>query len=159
MDVTTAEGCSWSSSTALPWVTMWTASGTGSATAAFEVKANASSSSRSGTITVGGKVLTLTQDGVPAQVPAGTALRGAQLKAGASVPGTQVINDAAVVADFDAAFDSVQQQYLVVWHTWNADIKGLLLNAQGQALGNAFLIDTSALAPRAAYSPTSQTYW
>ena len=69
-----------------------------------------------------------------------------------------MINDAAVVADFDAAFDSVQQQYLVVWHTWNADIKGLLLNAQGQALGSAFLIDTSALAPRAAYSPTSQTY-
>ena len=72
--------------------------------------------------------------------------------------GVQIVNDAAVVADFDAAFDSVQQQYLVVWHTWNSDIKGLFLNAQGQALGSAFLIETGAVAPRAAYSPTSQTY-
>ena len=72
--------------------------------------------------------------------------------------GVQIVNDAAVVADFDAAFDAVQQQYLVVWHTWNADIKGVFLNAQGQALGSAFLIDTNALAPRAAYSPVSQTY-
>jgi hypothetical protein len=46
----------------------------------------------------------------------------------------------------------------VVWHTWNSDIKGLWLNAQGQALGSAFLVDTGAVAPRAAYSPASQTY-
>ena len=72
--------------------------------------------------------------------------------------GTQIVNDPGVVADLDAAFDSAQQQYLVVWHTWNADIKGLFLNAQGQALGGAFLIDTNAVAPRAAYSATSQAY-
>jgi hypothetical protein len=72
--------------------------------------------------------------------------------------GAQIVNDQNVVADFDAAFDSVQQQYLVVWHTWNSDIKGLFLNAQGQARGSAFLIETGAVAPRAAYSPTSQTY-
>ena len=72
--------------------------------------------------------------------------------------GAQVVNDAAVVADFDAALDSVRQQYLVVWHTWNAEVKGLLLNAQGQPLGSAFQIDTNALAARAAYSATRQAY-
>ena len=92
-----------------------------------------------------------------------TASRSLSIIAAGSDPtpagtGTQVVNDASVVADFDAAFDSVRQQYLVVWHTWNAEVKGLLLNAQGQALGSAFRIDTNALAARAAYSATRQAY-
>lgn len=108
--VTTGTGCQWTATTALSFVTMWTAGGSGSGTAAFAVTANASSSSRTGTITIGEQTLTLQQDGAPAPPPPttpvvtwaapapiteGTALGAAQLNATASVPGTWAYSPAA----------------------------------------------------------------
>jgi hypothetical protein len=63
VDVSTARGCEWAATTALPWVALWTAGGSGSGTAPFEVSANSSSSSRTGTIEIGGQALALRQEG------------------------------------------------------------------------------------------------
>ena len=63
VDVSTDAGCEWAATTALPWVTLWTAGGSGSGTAPFAVQANSSSSSRTGTIEIGGQTLTVRQDG------------------------------------------------------------------------------------------------
>ena len=78
VNVYTGAGCGWIATTPLAWVTVWTASGSGSGTVPFEVKANTSSASRTGTITIGGRTLTVTQDGAPA--PAGTAASGVAAK-------------------------------------------------------------------------------
>ena len=72
-------------------------------------------------------------------------------------PGGQVVNDSSVVDKFDVAFDATRQQYLVVWSTWGQQVKGVLLDAQGQVLGSAFTI-ASGTAPRVAYGSTTQAY-
>jgi hypothetical protein len=72
-------------------------------------------------------------------------------------PGVQVVNDPSVVDTFDVAFDATRQQYLVVWSTWGQQVKGVLLDAQGQALGSAFTI-ASGIGPRVAYGSTTQAY-
>ena len=72
-------------------------------------------------------------------------------------PGAQVVNDPSVVDRFDVAFDATRQQYLVVWSTWQQQVKGVLLDAQGQALGSAFTI-ASGIGPRVAYGSTTQAY-
>jgi len=110
VDVSAGPGCAWTASTALPWVTVLTAGGSGSGMAAFTVQANASSSSRTGTLTIGSKTLTLVQDAAssstprttptvswaaPAPINQGTALNATQLNATASVPGTFVYTPAA----------------------------------------------------------------
>jgi len=65
VNVSTGEGCRWTASTALAWVTIWTAGGSGGGTVSFEVQANSSSSSRAGTITVGDQTLEVWQAGAP----------------------------------------------------------------------------------------------
>jgi len=108
VDVSTGAGCDWAVTTSLAWVTLRTAGGSGSGTAPFDVQANASSSSRGGTITFGGQTLTITQDAAPpprttptvswatpAAITQGTALSATQLNATASVAGTFVYVPAA----------------------------------------------------------------
>ena len=63
VDVFTGTGCEWAVTTAPPWVTMWAGGGSGSGTVPFAVQANSSSSSRTGTIEIGGQTLTVRQDG------------------------------------------------------------------------------------------------
>ena len=80
-NVSTGEGCGWAVTSVLSWVTAWTASGSGGGTVSFEVQANSSLSSRTGTVTVGDQTLTVWQAGAPpcsyalspasASVPAG----------------------------------------------------------------------------------------
>ena len=53
--------CGWSGSTLVKWITVTTASGTGSGTVEFSVASNGSRSARSGTITVGGFTHTVSQ--------------------------------------------------------------------------------------------------
>ena len=110
VDVSAGTACGWTVTTALPWVTVLTAGGTGPGIAAFAVQTNASTSSRTGTLTIGARTLTLWQDGAtapaprttptvswatPAAITQGTALSATQLNATASVAGTFVYAPAA----------------------------------------------------------------
>ena len=70
LQVTTGTGCAWAASTYLSWVTMWTSTGSGSGPVPFAVKPNATTSSRSGTITIAGKTVTVRQTGLSVGAPA-----------------------------------------------------------------------------------------
>ena len=60
--VSTAAGCSWTAASGASWITVTSgASGTGNGTVAFSAAANTTTSSRSGTITAGGKTFTISQ--------------------------------------------------------------------------------------------------
>ena len=61
VDVSTGTGCEWAVTNALPWVNAWTGGGSGSGTVPFEVQANPTSSSRTGTIDIAGQTLTVSQ--------------------------------------------------------------------------------------------------
>lgn len=63
VSVTTTSGCAWTATTTTPWLTLTTGSGTGSGSLAFSVAANPNAASRSGSITVGGQTITVTQAG------------------------------------------------------------------------------------------------
>ena len=60
--VTTAGGCAWTAAASQTWIHT-TSSGIGSGTVAYTVDANATTSLRTGTITVGGQAFTITQAG------------------------------------------------------------------------------------------------
>ena len=60
--VTTVGGCAWTAAASQPWIHT-TSSGTGSGTVAYTVDGNATTSLRTGTITVGGQAFTITQAG------------------------------------------------------------------------------------------------
>ena len=68
LQVTTGTGCAWAVSTYLSWVTTWTSTGSGSGPVPFAVKPNATTSSRSGTITIAGKTVTVRQTGLSANL-------------------------------------------------------------------------------------------
>ena len=101
--VAAGDGCVWTASTTLAWVSLWAVQGSGSGTVPFGVEAQSATSARSGAVSIAGQVLTLTQAGappppprttpsvtwpVPAPITQGTPLGAAQLNASASVPGT-----------------------------------------------------------------------
>jgi hypothetical protein len=64
VQVSTGTACAWTAATSLSWVTVWTSGGSGSGTVPFAVQSNPTTSSRSGTITIGGRTLTIRQDGL-----------------------------------------------------------------------------------------------
>jgi hypothetical protein len=60
--VSTTAGCSWSASSDVPWITMPTgSSGTGTAWQGFTVEANPTTTPRTGTLTVAGRTVAVTQ--------------------------------------------------------------------------------------------------
>jgi hypothetical protein len=64
--VTTNAGCAWTATSQAPWITITPpASGSGSGSKAFTVAENASATPRSGTMTIGGAMLTVNQAGAP----------------------------------------------------------------------------------------------
>ena len=65
--VTTQPGCAWSSSSAAAWMTL-TTSGSGSGAAAYTIAQNTGTTVRTGTLTVAGKTVAVTQ-GVKPQPP------------------------------------------------------------------------------------------
>jgi hypothetical protein len=64
--LTTQAGCAWNATTGASWVTIaGTGAGTGSGTIDYTVATNPSASTRSGTIAVGGQVVTISQAAAP----------------------------------------------------------------------------------------------
>ena len=63
--VTTTGGCAWTATGALGWVTVTSGgTGAGNGTVSYTVAANTSTTSRTGTLTVAGQTITITQAGV-----------------------------------------------------------------------------------------------
>ena len=60
--LTTQPGCAWTAMASVPWLSVGTASGTGSATVTYNVQANTDTMSRTGNITAGGQTHVVTQD-------------------------------------------------------------------------------------------------
>ena len=74
--VTTTSGCGWTATEGLSWVTITSgASGTGSGTVHYTVSANTSTSPRTGTVTVAGQTIRITQESPTAAPSAPSNLR------------------------------------------------------------------------------------
>jgi hypothetical protein len=70
INISTQNGCNWISSEQLSWITFTSgSSGSGSGTVKYSVVSNTSTSSRSGTITVAGKVFSISQTGATGTAP------------------------------------------------------------------------------------------
>ena len=63
IDVTTGGSCAWSASSAATWITFSGGGGPGSGDATFSVSANTTGAERTGTLTVAGQTVTVTQVG------------------------------------------------------------------------------------------------
>jgi all-beta uncharacterized protein len=61
--LTTGSQCSWTARASNNWITLSSSSGTGGATIGYSVRANTSANRRTGTITIGSQVHTVTQSG------------------------------------------------------------------------------------------------
>jgi hypothetical protein len=66
--VTTQAGCSWSVSGGASWITVPGSGGSGSGTLAYSVAANTTPASRQATLTIAGRVYTVTQQGIACTV-------------------------------------------------------------------------------------------
>jgi hypothetical protein len=64
--------CAWTATSNASWVTLGSASGTGSATVTYSVAANSTSSLRTGTLTVAGNAVTITQGAAVTAPPFGS---------------------------------------------------------------------------------------
>ena len=65
LGVTAASGCSWTAVSAAPWIAVTSgAAGSGAGSTGYTVAANPSASPRTGTVTIAGTVVTVTQAGV-----------------------------------------------------------------------------------------------
>lgn len=69
LSVTAADGCAWSAASTTSWITITSASGTGSGFVSYQVSANSGSAARTGTITVAGRSITVTQAGTGGTTP------------------------------------------------------------------------------------------
>jgi antitoxin (DNA-binding transcriptional repressor) of toxin-antitoxin stability system len=66
VSVTTTSGCAWTATESTSWITITSgASGTGNGTVSYSVPANTSTSARTGTLTVAGQTVTITQQNAP----------------------------------------------------------------------------------------------
>ena len=64
VEVVAPSGCRWGAKSDSPWITVLTGSGRGSGSAIYSVAANTSLRTRTGTLIIGGRTLTVTQTGV-----------------------------------------------------------------------------------------------
>jgi hypothetical protein len=65
VSLTTGPTCAWTATSSAPWITVATPAGTGPAGVGYTVAANTSITQRTGTVTIGGQVHTVTQAGAP----------------------------------------------------------------------------------------------
>jgi len=70
VSVSAAAGCAWTATSGVAWISITSgASGTGNGTVAYRVAANATTASRTGTLTIAGRTFTLSQPGASAPRP------------------------------------------------------------------------------------------
>ena len=67
--VNSPTGCSWTATSNVTWITLGTTSGSGTGTVSYSVAANTGTSSRTGTVTAGGKTFSVTQAGAAVTPP------------------------------------------------------------------------------------------
>ena len=87
VQVSTGSHCGWTATSSVSWITVTSSSGVGAGTVAYQVAAN-SGGTRSGTVTVGGATLTITQAGTGNSAPTVTLtspVNGASYATGASI--------------------------------------------------------------------------
>jgi hypothetical protein len=63
-NVTTSGGCAWTAASNASWITVTSGGGTGNGTVNYTVAANTSTASRTGTLSVAGSTITVTQGGI-----------------------------------------------------------------------------------------------
>jgi uncharacterized protein (TIGR03437 family) len=92
LSVSAPAACAWTAATTNDWITIVTgASGSGSGVVAFSVSPNAGPS-RTGTITAGGQVFTVTQDGISGiQISSSSVANAASYAQGGVSPGMNVV--------------------------------------------------------------------
>jgi len=115
LQVSTGTGCAWAVSTYLSWVTMWTSGGSGSGPVPFAVKPNPTTSSRSGTITIAGRAVTVRQNGqsvspaayqLTVSRPSGGTVYGAGIRCGTAGTLCRVTMSGSMALGLQAAPDS-----------------------------------------------------
>jgi hypothetical protein len=100
--VSTSAGCSWSASSSVAWITMPNgSSGTGTAWLGFTVESNPTTTPRTGTLTIAGRTVTVTQGGGPCTF-------------------TVTPTDISVSKDGGTATVSVDTSYGCVWRVQNS---------------------------------------
>ena len=93
VSITAGSGCSWTASSGASWITATGAtSGTGSGTVAFTAAANTGSASRTGSLTVAGQAVSVTQQGVTCSY--------------ALQPASRTVDAAGATATFDVTTDA-----------------------------------------------------
>ncbi len=162
--VTAGTGCAWTAVSNDAFVTVDSGSpGTGSGTVGYTVTANATTASRTGTITVAGSTFTITQDGTVACsysiVPTSasfTSLGGTNSIAVTANTGcTWSVSSAATFITFSPANGSGNGtvSYTVAANTSSLTRQGTLTVA-----GQTFTVTQTGVACTYAISPTSTTY-
>ncbi|MBI4893525.1 MAG: hypothetical protein HY821_23085 [Acidobacteria bacterium] len=83
IQITTGAGCQWTATISVPWIALglFSTSGTGSGSLSYNVSANTTTASRTGTITIGGQVFTITQAAPAANCPYSVTLSSTSIAA------------------------------------------------------------------------------
>jgi hypothetical protein len=106
VQIDTTGQCAWTSSTTATWLTISPATGRGPDTLTVAAAANATGTARSGSISLGGQVIMVTQDAAgPAPAPQPVQVAGSVSRKGGECPAiTFVVNGVDVVTTADTAF-------------------------------------------------------
>ncbi len=157
--ISTGTGCAWAVSTNLSWLTMWTSGKSGSGPVPFAVMPSLTTSSRSGTIAIAGKSVTVGQSGqstLPATYqltvsrPSGGTVHSAGIRCGTSgttcvvtMPGSMSLG---LLASPDAGY---------TFSTWTGDCSGRFPSYQLQLDGSEVCGAVFAAIPPPAGSPST----
>ena len=76
--VTTTSGCAWTATSSAPWITVTAgSSGSQNGTVTYSIAANTATSARTGTLTIAGQSVNVTQDGTKPRQPSNLRVCGA----------------------------------------------------------------------------------
>jgi hypothetical protein len=163
--VTASAGCSWTAASNDAWITIGVgATGTGNGNVAYNVAANTSSTSRTGTLTIAGNTFTITQPGTPCVFSISPF--SLNLTSPAAVDGTVTVTSGAGcnwTATSNAAWITITSgasgsgggsvNYTVAANTGSTSRTGTMTIA-----GRTFTVTQPATSCVFTISPTSQTF-